>query len=140
MASSIQDRVLIKSKNGRTFQLTAKRNLRTILIFFLTLFYLDLAYMFEFGEISEIDVVESSETLKLSTSFTGEKMNYGIMFEIVAINDIVIRAFDVHCSSTNQNNVELYNKQTFLDGIRHPSKWSKIFNEPVIVYGQGKPR
>ena len=72
-----------------------------------------------------------------ASSFIGEISNYGNMFELVALQNVIIRAFDVHCISTENYKIEVYKKPGELGAYRAPGAWTEISNDNTFVDGQG---
>ena len=73
-----------------------------------------------------------------ASGYVGEMSNFGVMFELSALQHIIIRTFDIHCSSTASQNIEVYNKSGALGALRSPGAWTLVSVENASVEGQGK--
>ena len=76
--------------------------------------------------------------LNLPTTLSGDQSNYGHMFEIASLTDIVIQAFDVHTASTTMQKMEIYNRIGSLGAFRSPAAWTKISKADLEIVGKGK--
>mmetsp|Transcript_200 Transcript_200/g.275 ORF Transcript_200/g.275 Transcript_200/m.275 type:complete len:1303 (-) Transcript_200:158-4066(-) len=93
----------------------------------------------EENDISTRRVLQNTNgLLDLSTSFSGTELNYGSMFEIVSLKDIIIYAFDVHTISEDQETIEVYNRGSALGALRSPGAWKKISIDDLAVQCQGE--
>ena len=84
------------------------------------------------------DLQNTNGLLNLPTTFSGSEINYGNMFEIVSLTDIVIKAFDVHTVSEDEEIVEIYNRKSALGALRSPGAWTQISVNDLTVQGQGE--
>jgi len=77
-----------------------------------------------------------------ASNYLGDQYNDGTMFEIVALNDITIRAFDIHCDTETDEItseiVEIYQRSASLGALRSPGAWTKITQNQVSVECQCK--
>ena len=69
------------------------------------------------------------------SNYNGDIMNYGNMFEIIALNDIVVRAFDIHADAGDDDlhELEIYNRPTSLGALRSPGAWNKISQDALSI-------
>jgi len=69
------------------------------------------------------------------SNYNGDILNYGNMFEIIALNDIVVRAFDIHADSGDDNlhELQIYNRPTSLGALRSPGAWNKISRDALYI-------
>ena len=69
------------------------------------------------------------------SNYNGDIMNHGNMFEIIALNDIVVRAFDIHADSGDDNlhELQIYNRPTSLGALRSPGAWNKISRDALYI-------
>ena len=66
---------------------------------------------------------------QLFTDFRGDKIGYGVMFDMKAINPIVLRTLDIHVASYENVFVEVYLKFGRFIGYEHnPQVWEKLFS------------
>ena len=69
------------------------------------------------------------------SNYNGDIMNHGNMFEIIALNDIVVRAFDIHADAGDDDlhELEIYNRPTSLGALRSPGAWNKISRDALSI-------
>ena len=66
---------------------------------------------------------------ELFTDFRGDKIGYGVMFDMKAINPIVLNTLDIHVASYESVFVEVYLKFGRFIGYEHnPQVWEKVFS------------
>ncbi|WP_165805936.1 HYR domain-containing protein [Marixanthomonas spongiae] len=76
----------------------------------------------------------------LETTFAGGNGLDGNMFDIVAINEVVINSFDVNLDTGTTDDIEVYYKSGTWEGFEEdPSAWTLIGSANVTSAGDGLP-
>ncbi|MEM7185886.1 MAG: proprotein convertase P-domain-containing protein [Bacteroidota bacterium] len=75
-----------------------------------------------------------ASTNSLETTFAGGNGNFGNMFDMNAINDVVIQSFDIHGDTGATFDVEVYAKSgTYVGFETDPGAWTLIGTAPGVV-------
>ena len=85
-----------------------------------------------------VSIAPSGSYLGFPTTFSGDQSNFGNMFELVSLVDVIIEAFDIHTSAESEKTVEIYHRNAGLGALRSPGAWAKISTDNLVVSGQGK--
>ena len=80
---------------------------------------------------------QSLQSLSAS-NFVGDIPADGVMFEVISKTNLIVRAFDIHCISTEEEAIEIYNRGSSLGALRSPGAWTKISTNEAYVSGKGK--
>jgi hypothetical protein len=90
--------------------------------------------------ITMVNGVYSLASLQLATPFTSDNGQNGNMFDVKAIEGIVIRRFDINLFEENINEVEIWKRSgTFVGFENSDAGWTKILEKQVQGAGQDIP-
>jgi len=81
----------------------------------------------------------SNSLMKIETILDGTESADGIMFDILAVKDVIIRGMDVHVGSNGTEFIELWNKSgSYKNYKRHPGAWTFVASQNLNAEGFGK--
>jgi M6 family metalloprotease-like protein len=83
--------------------------------------------------------VQSNSFHSVETTFVGGTEQAGNMFDILALEDIAVTNFDIHCSVEGPVTVEIYTKsESHVNFENDCSKWTLIARVTTVGLGQGQ--
>eukprot|EP00559_Dactyliosolen_fragilissimus_P004589 CAMPEP_0184859064 /NCGR_PEP_ID=MMETSP0580-20130426/4093_1 /TAXON_ID=1118495 /ORGANISM="Dactyliosolen fragilissimus" /LENGTH=1298 /DNA_ID=CAMNT_0027355503 /DNA_START=285 /DNA_END=4181 /DNA_ORIENTATION=- len=82
------------------------------------------------------NVAQKVNTDLLMSTFKAGNGSYGIMFNIIAFEDLKILSFDIHTKAKDEVLVQIFNKDgSYMGFEKNPRSWNKICE--VVVVGKG---